>query len=239
MPPKIKRVSDAVSRKFQKRICHVSDTHGGFPRLHGRYDLVLHTGDFFPNSHHVLSNNKNLEMAFQLQWLRDNITNIKQWLNNHVLIYVPGNHDFLHPDLMEHELQKAGIKAFGIANRLFSFEGTNFYGFPYVPTIDGSWNYERGIPEMQQECDKMAEVLNQTFVDVLCCHAPPYGCLDLTYGNEVIGSTVIGTTLDYKIARDMLPPVYLCGHVHEANGFRVRNGQLISNAATTYQIVEL
>jgi Icc-related predicted phosphoesterase len=238
MPPKIKRVSDATSRKFQKRICHVSDTHGGFPRLHGRYDVVVHTGDFFPNSHHVFSN-KNLEMAFQLQWLRDNIPNIKQWLNGHTLIYVPGNHDFLHPDMMEYELQNAGVKAFGIANRLLSFEGTTFFGFPYVPTIDGSWNYERAVPEMHQECEKMAEVLNQTFVDVLCCHAPPYGCLDLTYGNEVIGSTVIATMLDYKVARDMLPPVLLCGHVHEANGLRIRNGQLVSNAATTYQVIEV
>src|SRR5713226_6349793 len=97
---KIKRVSDAVVRYFKMRLMHVSDTHGGFPRLHGRFDLVIHSGDFFPNSHHVLQANKTREMSFQLQWLRDNIPSIKQWLGGHTMIYVPGNHDFLHPDMM-------------------------------------------------------------------------------------------------------------------------------------------
>lgn len=239
MPPKIRRVSDSSPRKFKKRICHVSDTHGGFPRLHGRYDIIVHTGDFFPNSHHIATRNFNREMAFQLQWLRDSAYDIKLWLNGHDLYYVPGNHDFLHHDLMEFELQKLGIIAYSLADRILDREGLTFYGFPYVPTIDGSWNYERDIPEMQVECDKMAEALNNTKVDLLCCHAPPYGTLDLTYGNEVIGSTVMGNTLDYKISKDMLPPVYLCGHVHEANGLRMRGSQLVSNAATTYQIIEI
>ena len=236
---KIKRVSDVVARKYKSRICHVSDTHGGFPRLHGRYDLIVHTGDFFPNSQHCVLADKTREMKFQLQWLRDNIRDIKLWLNGHTLVYVPGNHDFLHPDAMEYELQSAGIKAYGIANRLLKANEITFYGFPYVPSIDGTWNYEKDIPEMQIEVDKMVEALNVNKVDILACHAPPHGCLDLTYGNEVIGSTVIGTALDYKIDKEMLPQVYLCGHVHEANGFRMRNGMLVSNAATTYQIVEI
>lgn len=237
MPPKIKRISDQVSRKFKTRICHVSDTHGGFPRLHGRYNVVVHTGDFFPNSANL--HNKNLEAAWQLGWLRNNINNMKMWLNSHEFIYVPGNHDFMPADLMEYELQKAGIQAFGIADRLLTREGVTYYGFPYVPTIDGGWNYERDIPEMQKEVDKMVAVMNQTKVDVLCCHAPPHGILDLSYGNEILGSTVIANALDYKIARDMMPDVYLCGHIHEANGLRVRNGVLVSNAATTYQCIEI
>jgi 3',5'-cyclic AMP phosphodiesterase CpdA len=50
MPLKIKRVSDATAKKYKMRVCHISDTHGGFPKLSGRYDLVIHSGDFFPNS---------------------------------------------------------------------------------------------------------------------------------------------------------------------------------------------
>jgi Icc-related predicted phosphoesterase len=236
---KIKRVSDVVARRFKIRLCHVSDTHGGFPHLHGRYDYVLHTGDFFPNSHHVVQTDKTKEMKFQLQWLRDNIYAIKQWLNGHIMIYVPGNHDFLHPDTMEYELQAVGVEAYGIANRLFMFRGVNFYGFPYVPTIDGTWNYEKDIPEMQVEVDKMVDVLNTNKVDVLCCHAPMHGCLDLTYGNELMGSTVIANALDYKVNQEMVPKYYLCGHDHEGNGLALRNGVLVSNAATTYQIIEV
>jgi len=236
---KIRKISDPVMRNFKLRLCHASDTHGTFPLLHGRYNVVVHTGDFFPNSQHCLLSDKSKEMKFQLQWLRDSLDDIRQWLNGHTLIYVPGNHDFLHPDTIEYELQRVGIEAYGITNRLFTHQGITFYGFPYVPTIDGTWNYEKDLPEMQIEADKMAEKLNKTKVDVLCCHSAIYGCMDLSYGNEVLGSTVIANALDYKIDKDMLPEYFLHGHLHEAAGISIRNGILVSNAATTYNIIEI
>lgn len=237
---KIKRVSDATARKYKMRLCHVSDTHGGFPRLHGRFDCVVHTGDFFPNSHHVGTGNKTSEAGFQLQWLRDSISDIKQWLQGHTLIFVPGNHDFLHYDLIELELNSAGVKAYCAADRMLKHEGVSFYGFPYVPAIGGNiWNYEKEIPEMQVEVDKMVTTLNQSKVDVLLCHAPMNRCLDLSYGNELLGSSIIANGLDYKVQREMLPDYYMCGHIHEAHGLTVRNGMLVSNAATTYQIIEI
>jgi Icc-related predicted phosphoesterase len=235
---KVRKMSDPVVKNYRLRIMHVSDTHGGFPRLLGRFNVVLHTGDFFPNSQHCLLADKSREMKFQLQWLRDNVNDIRAWLGGHTLLYVGGNHDFLSPNAMEFELQSAGIKAYGISDRLFRFQDVNFYGFPYVPTIDGTWNYEKNIPEMQAEVDQMVNILNSVKVDVLACHSPPYGCLDLSYGNEMIGSTVIANALDYKINPDMMPKYYLCGHDHEGNGLALRNGMLISNAATTYQIIE-
>jgi Icc-related predicted phosphoesterase len=236
---KIRRVSDQFVRNFKMRIMHLSDTHGRFPRLYGRFDVVLHTGDLFPNSHHVGSN-KNAEMGFQLQWLRDSIPEMKAQLQGHPLLYVPGNHDFLHSSLMEFELRAAGLdNVFDLTDKLFTFRGVNFYGFPYVPAINGMWNYEREIPEMEKEVDKMVEACNKTHVDVLACHAPVYKCLDLSMGNQILGSTVIANALDYKIARDMQPTHYLCGHIHEAHGTAVRNGMLFSNAATTQQIIEI
>jgi Icc-related predicted phosphoesterase len=45
--------------------------------------------------------------------------------------------------------------------------------------------------------------------------------------------------LDYKINKDMMPMAYLCGHIHESHGLTVRNGILVSNAAVTYQIIEV
>jgi Icc-related predicted phosphoesterase len=220
------------------RLCHISDTHGNFPKLYGRYDTVIHTGDFFPNSHHVFSN-RNREMAFQLQWLRDNTANIKAWLGGHPLLYVPGNHDFLHPDFMEHELRSEGLEVLGLTDKITTFQGINFYGFPYVPPIDGSWNYERQLPEMQTEVDKLVEQVNKTYVDVLACHAPLYQLLDLTIGNQLTGNTVMNNALDYKIDKNMMPAYYLCGHIHEAYGISIRNGMVVSNAATTRHILEI
>jgi Icc-related predicted phosphoesterase len=236
---KIKRISDQFVRNFKMRLCHVSDTHGKFPRLYGRYDAVIHTGDLLPNSHHVFTGNRNLEMAFQLQWIRDNINEFKSWLGGHPLLYVPGNHDFIDSNLLEFELRSVGLEVFNLTDKVLTFQGVNFYGFPYVPSINGMWNYERELPEMQKEVDKMVLELNKTYVDVLACHAPPYKQLDLTMGNEVVGCQVMATALDYKINKDMLPSYFLCGHIHEANGMSVRNGMMVSNAATTRHIIEV
>lgn len=221
------------------RLCHVSDTHGHFPRLYGRYDVVLHTGDFFPNSHHVGAGNKVQEAVFQFQWLRDNITEMKQQLQGHPYLFILGNHDFVDPQRMEAFLRSEGIDAHDLTDQVVTFQGVNFYGFPYVPAINGMWNYEREIPEMQKQVEPMIEALNKTYVDVLACHAPLHKVLDLSMGNEILGSTVISDALDYKVAPDMQPAYYLCGHIHEAHGLSLRNGMLVSNAATTHQILEI
>lgn len=236
---KIKRISDQFVRSFKMRVCHISDTHGKFPRLYGRYDAVIHTGDLFPNSHAAFVGDRAGEMKFQLKWLRDNIGEFKSQLQGNPFLYVPGNHDFLDHNLMEFELRQVGVEAFDLTDKLLTFKGVNFYGFPYVPYISGMWNYERHFPEMQKEVDKMVEVVNNNFVDVLACHAPPYKMLDLTMGNEIVGCQAMATALDYKINKEMLPNYFLCGHIHEANGMSVRNGMMVSNAATTRHIIEV
>lgn len=236
---KIKRISDQFVRNFKMRLCHVSDTHGKFPRLYGRYDAVIHTGDLFPNSHAVMVGDRQAEASFQLKWLRDSLEEFKGWLQGHPFLYVPGNHDFLPSSCMEFELRSIGLEAFDLTDKSLTFKGVNFYGFPYVPYISGMWNYERHMPEMSKEVDKMVEVINNNYIDVLACHAPPYKQLDLTMGNEIVGCQTMSTALDYKISKDMMPSYFLCGHIHEANGMTVRNGMMISNAATTRHIIEV
>ena len=236
---KIKRISDATARNFRLRILHVSDTHGHFPPLYGRWDVVVHSGDFFPNSQNVMNSNKQLEMAFQLDWLRQQATTIKRWLQGHPFLYTLGNHDFLHGDMMAMTLAEAGVNAQCLHDRNIHVQGLQFYGFPYVPAINGMWNYEREIPEMQIEVDRMVADLNKKKADVLVCHSPLHKTLDLTIGNQLMGSTVIANALDYKIEKDNLPSHYLCGHCHEGNGITMRNGILISNAAVTQTIVEV
>jgi len=222
------------------RLCHVSDTHGGFPRLHGRYDAVIHTGDFFPNSHHVMAGNKVREELFQMEWLHNHISELKQQLQGHPFLYVLGNHDFVHPAKMEALLQAEGVQAIDLTDKLVNHQGVNFYGFPYVPTIGGNmWNYEKAIPEMQDEVEKLVEVMNKTYVDVLAAHAPIYKCLDLSYANLILGNSVMANALDFKLNQGMQPMAYLCGHIHEAHGLTLRNGMLVSNAAITYQIIEV
>lgn len=236
---KIKRISDATARNFKARICHISDTHSGLPPLYGRYDFVLHTGDFSPNSHHVSTGNKVREAEFQLQWVKDHAAEMRQWLQGHPFLFILGNHDFMSPEMFEELLRSENINAINLTDKVTTFMGITFYGFPYVPAINGMWNYEREIPEMEVEVDRMVAELNKTHVDVLACHAPLHQSLDLSMGNQILGSSVITNALDYKLDKAMMPSYYLCGHIHEAHGMSVRNGMVISNAATTKHIIEV
>ncbi len=220
------------------RICHVSDTHGFFPKLLGKFDMVVHSGDFFPNSQFVWSN-KVREMEFQYQWLESKIPVMKEWLQNHPFLFTLGNHDFLSAEFMAQILNAAGIKSFCLHDKITNLDGINFYGFPYIPNINGVWNYERSLDQMVPHIDLLSETLNQTYVDVLVSHPPPYKCLDLSNGNEFLGSTALSNALDFKIAQEMLPSVIMFGHIHEAQGVSMRNGMLCSNAATTQRIIEL
>ena len=221
------------------RICHTSDTHSVFFPLYGKYDIILHTGDLLPNSNNIFSGNKTKEAEFQLNWVSDNMVKFKQWVGNKPFLFTLGNHDFCSADMLEKLFIDNQIDAVSLENKAVMHEGVMFYGFPYVPTIDGSWNYERGIPEMQAEVNKMVEVLNNKYIDIIAAHSAIYSCLDLTNHNELMGSSVIATALDYQINKDMMPMIYCHGHCHESNGLTMRNGMLVSNAATTYRILEI
>lgn len=237
---KIKRISDATVRGFKMRLMHISDTHGGFPRLYGKFDCVVHSGDFFPNSHHVRIGEKVKEADFQMQWLKDNVKDLKLQLQGHPFIFVLGNHDFLDPKIMEQFLISEGINAINISEKQVKINEVVFYGFPFIPEIGGNmWNYEKSVPEMQLLADDMFDAINKNNTDVLVCHAPMHNCLDLSYGNELLGSTVLANYMAYKVKPDMMPSAYLCGHIHEAHGLTIRNGMLVSNAATTQSIIEV
>jgi Icc-related predicted phosphoesterase len=187
-----------------------------------------------------MTGNKVQEAVYQMNWLEDHVSDLKQQLQGHTMFFVLGNHDFLNPDMMAQFLNSEGIAVINLTDQLVSHMGVNFYGFPYVPAIGGNtWNYEREQPEMLNEVDKLVAVLNTSYVDVLACHAHIYQCLDLSYGNQILGNAVMANALDYKISKDMQPSNYLCGHIHESHGLSIRNGMLVSNAATTYQIIEV
>lgn len=233
---RIKRVSDDVARSFKMRICHVSDTHGNFQRLTGAFDVVVHSGDFFPNA---IEGNSVKQMAFQMDWLGNNISMLKKWLLGRDLLFILGNHDFAHNQLVEQVLNSEGIKAISLHDKVVEYKGIKFYGFPYVPAINGMFAYEREIPEMTKEVDKMVPILNETHVDVLVAHSPLYQVLDLTTGNSAIGSSVLSSALDYKINEDMRPSIMLHGHCHDSHGLAMYNNILVSNAATVSHIMEI
>jgi Icc-related predicted phosphoesterase len=217
------------------RILHISDTHSLMPRLHGMFDIIVHSGDLFPNFGKL----REKEIEFQLRWLEDNLLPFKTWTQNKPFLFVPGNHDYINSLLVESVLNSNDIDAYLIKEEVFSYKNYNFYGFPYVPYINGQFNYELNIPEMEVKVDEMLDRLYITKADIIVAHAPLANVLDLTYDGFHIGSTVIANGLLYKINKEDLPGYYLCGHCHQSNGVCRVNNMLISNAATTQNIIEL
>lgn len=220
------------------RLCHVSDNHSLFAPLVGKFEAVVHSGDFFPNSNNVWTSQIK-ELEFQYQWLRDNLPVIKDWLQGNPFLFTLGNHDFVDGDYMAGLLNSIGIEAYNLADRVTTFQRVNFYGFPWIPYIQGNWSYECTVSQMQPHIDRMVETLNQTYVEVIVAHSPMYGTLDFSKHNICLGSTQLANAFDLQIEKNMMPLAYLCGHIHEARGVSMRNGMLVLNSATTQNVIEI
>lgn len=224
------------------QIAHFSDTHG-LPRkrVPDSASIIVHTGDLFPNK---TRGHRDIEPAYQREWLIKTISDWKAWIGGRPFVYVSGNHDFFDPIEI---MKRAGIDAYGVSHReltkiwlassmtnngkLVDERFITFAGIPDIPWMGSEWNHERHEAEISA---RFAEVLALES-DVIACHCPMYGVLDVAYGNH-IGSTSIATAMLYG---EHEPLAYLHGHCHEAHGeARIRN-TLVSNAATVRRAVNL
>jgi len=212
---------------------HCSDLHAYFPELSGDFDVVVSSGDFFPNKHWGPNKNPKLrkeEQEFQTNWLLKNIPFIKKWLNNKPFLWCSGNHDFINPCEI---LNKNGIQAIDLDNKVVDFLNYTWYGFPFISKIRGDWNWERDLPELKQEVNnfllKLKDSNKFNNLDILVAHAPIYGKLDQYYG-ENCGDRFINSKLEYQLQK--LPYVYLDGDVHNCYGIDYLGEIFISNAAS-------
>jgi Icc-related predicted phosphoesterase len=220
------------------RLLHISDTHGQFKPLRGSFDIIVHSGDLPPDPPKSMGQNK--LGPWQLDWVKNNIAEFKEWLQGKPFLFCGGNHCFYNPYRFEELLNEAGIKAICLHNKITSFEGVKFFGFPFVPPINGSFAYETDNETMIKHCDYMSKLMNETYVDVIVAHCPPYNCLDANpLDGHHFGNRTMCDLLDYKLTKKMRPKWYLCGHIHSANSITVRNGLMVSNAARTQHIIQL
>lgn len=224
------------------RIAHISDTHGGFPTLPKNVDIVVHSGDFIPNGRYLTLNSRvNLEMELniQAQWLERKGRKIREWLGGRKFLFCCGNHDFVCPVEI---MQSFGIDAHSITEKEYTFEEKTFYGFPYIPYIDGMWNFERTAFEMSKEAETLRETLKHIPVDILVSHCPPHGVLDYVvnmYGDRHhLGNTFMASMFSWDTDVPK-PKTLLCGHVHESHGVQYAFDMLVSNAATVVNIINI
>lgn len=242
-------------------ICHTSDNHGFqykvdgeivsiFPDIKEEFDVFVCSGDFIPDGH--WGPHRDLDLLHQSEkyqeyWVNKYAPDIKKWTHNKPFLFCSGNHDFINPCKI---LKKHGINAIDLDDKVVEFMGLTFYGFPYIPFMVDNWNHERNAQDMNTECNRMLSRLKdagkEDQLDILVSHCPIYGILDFTinHGREHIGNAQMAHTLSYKMKK--LPILYLCGHNHDQGSETAQLGSFdraeqmfISNAATTYRIINL
>lgn len=216
------------------RICHLSDSHGTFPSLLGAYDVIVHTGDMSPNFYY-----DSKEASLQMYWWEEHIEHVKKQVQNHPFLFTLGNHDFINGYWLEGLLNSNGIQARCLHDQIYTHQGVNFYGFPYIPPINGKYAYESTTEQMAHHLQAMGSYLNNSYVDVIAAHAPPSNYLDLDHSNNRYGNSQMNSFLDYTLQADMVPKYYLCGHIHSSCGLMMRGDMLISNAALSRHILEI
>lgn len=206
------------------RLLHISDTHGTFPDLNARADIIVHSGDLLPNASRGGPN----EAVWQVGWIVSNSVRLRNWIGSRPFLFIHGNHDFA---IATPWLRDAGIDAVCLDDVSYTENGVSFYGIPWTKYFTGEWNRELHPHEMQAVINRIP------YVNVLVSHGPPLGILDHNAYGERCGCPTIRSALDYGTIP--VPDVYLCGHIHESNGVcRIRE-TLYSNAATTQHIIEL
>lgn len=208
------------------RILHLSDTHGGLPKLRTDADVVVHSGDFLPNRSRIAT----IEYAFQPLWVEDNAKRLRDWLGERPLLVCSGNHDFCSPARL---LQAVGIQAIDLDDKRVEHDGFIFHGFPYVPEFTSEWMHECD----DEELTARTEGIDLKGVDVLVAHSPIFKLLDKNREGGHCGSVPMRNFLKKSTH---VPRWYMHGHIHESHGSTrwVRKID-VSNAATTQRVVEL
>lgn len=240
-------------------ICHGSDWHGCkqrdaktnkiisvFPDIKEEFDVFVMSGDFLPNL--VWGANRKLdqlpnEKKYQEDWCHEYAEDIKKCIHNKPFLFSSGNHDFINPCNI---LKQHGINAIDLDNNIIDFMGYTWHGFPYIPFMGNHWNYERNKQEMYFELENMLRIIENHGkpIDILIAHCPLLGILDKVPGDN-IGNSLMNSVISYKMKTR--PKLYLCGHCHDnggqfalVDGFdRTEDPMFVSNAATTYNLLDL
>lgn len=207
------------------RIVHVSDQHGmipsrnGFANLLSIADLVVLSGDLFPNSTRGV---RSVEQTFQEEWLVGRVvhpvnnkhhgsrTPLELWLEflgELPVLVVGGNHDYIdfakfvggfrRENLLTHNLAASGP---------VELCGLRFAGITEIPWINGEWNNETVPTELRRAT---YDLFDQN-PDVIVSHSPPAGILAGPYGSEPL--------TDCLSYREHNVKAVLFGHAHEDGG---------------------
>lgn len=220
-------------------IQHISDTHGKLLTINSNCDIVVHSGDFLPDMNSRFNNRDLTIENFQSQWLHSVSKKLKGALRNKPFLFCGGNHDFLHGNEIEKILKAYDIDAYCLNDKIIEINNVKFYGFPYIPYIFGNFNYEADAETLRNKTLNMCKDINNKYLDVLVCHAPPYRILDKAQDGVNYGNPYLINHFENTLNAHDRPKWIMCGHIHSSNGINTEWICNVSNAATVSHNIEI
>lgn len=222
------------------KIIHLSDTHGFFPDI-PECDLVIHSGDFFTN---CVGDNPSIQKEFQKDWLASRINTIVNWIGPRPFFFCSGNHDYIDSHFQRMLNENGAPKARCLNDKLYSWEGLTFYGFPYINVTGGDWNFELSPEKMTRMVSHLKNQISSLDkpLDFFIAHSPPKGILDSYRG---ISYGVVDFSDWIRDDFESYPSYSLFGHIHSAHGKKIltdpisKTTKSFINSATTISIIEV
>lgn len=127
--------------------------------------------------------------------------------------FVAGNHDFL-AESGGHQFDEMRQGLHYLQNDTIEHEGMLIHGSPMTPYF-GNWAFMR---QRGERLNRYWEMIPDKGVDILIVHGPPYGILDGVDRKYAFTEHVGDVGLRERI-REVKPKLFLCGHIHEGQGW--------------------
>ena len=181
------------------KIWHISDTHTfhGLLNIPDGIDMVIHSGDATnPKDHYA---NK-IEMENFIFWFSKLPIKYK--------VFVAGNHDTSIEKKLITKLDFASNGIIYLENDFVEIEGIKIWGSPITPTFGQGWAFNKNRAKTHEVWSKIPDG-----TDIVICHGPPKGVLDLSYDvkNEL---EFCGDSSLKKKMMQLNPKLCLFGHIH-------------------------
>lgn len=197
------------------KITMLADNHSQLNFKIPESDICLIAGDICPAYHDSLTS-----IDMQAEWLDDKF---RKWLKKQPVknvVICPGNHDWIFeknirkvPNLGEnvHYLIDEGIELLGL----------KIYGTPWqLPFCEWAFN-------LREERLKLCWDKIPSDTDILLCHGPPYGIMDVEnrYNSHIGSKTLLDRIINIK------PKIVVYGHNHSEQGVVEEDGIKYINAS--------
>ena len=189
------------------KLVFISDTHNR------HRDIKIPEGDILVHAGDVSSRGIKSEIDSFINWFQSQPHKHK--------IFIAGNHDFFFEKIVERNVEVKIPNVIYLNDSGCEIEGLNFWGSPVQPEFfNWAFNRKRG-KEIKQHWDLIPKN-----TDILITHGPPYGILDKTTRNELVGCEEL-----VKKVIEIKPKIHAFGHIHEGYGIFKNENTTFINAS--------